>query len=190
VSEPAIVLDGRVLGFAGTQLTNLPLPGARVQGYEVDPVSGERRGAALHDKVVGSDGMWGPFRGKPDAHSELVLSADGYATTHFYRSPFPRSSAIVHLRPQRLSAAERDGSALVSMTRPRGYFGLGRDRVSLDGRSPPAGIPAGVPGIATVKIKLPEAPPRAVVAECNGERIVLRSWSSREGHLAVAEFHY
>ena len=43
------------------------------------------------------------------------------------------------------------------MTRPRGYFGVPRDRISLDGTSPPAGIPPGVAGVSTARLKLADA---------------------------------
>ena len=190
VAEKAIVLNGKITRLLNDDLTNLPLPGARVEVFEVDPATGERRGAALHDKVVGADGLWGPFAGKPDAYYEFVVSADGYAITHYYRSPFPRSSSVVHMRAAIMSDPEFNGSALITMTRPRGYFGLGRDSISLDGKSPPDGIPPGVPGMSSAKVKLPPGPQRTVVAEFNGERIAVRSWLSGEGHLVFAEFHY
>ena len=45
------------------------------------------------------------------------MSAPGYATTHIYRSLFARSSALVHLRPERIADADRDAQALVSFVR-------------------------------------------------------------------------
>lgn len=76
------------------------------------------------------------------------------------------------------------------MTRPRGYFGVGRDTMSLDGISPPPGLPAGVPGVAASKLKLKDAAVRSVAAVFNGERIVVHSWPLKENHLVFAEFHY
>src|SRR6185369_9526526 len=99
-----------------------------------------------------------------------------YATTHIYRSPFARSSAIVHLRLERIADADRDARSIVTLTRPRGFFGIPRDQIELDGRSPPGGIPPGVAGVSAAKLKLLDAPNRAVAGEFNGERIVGRAW--------------
>jgi hypothetical protein len=190
VPEVAPVLDGRVTGFRGNDPTNLPLSGASVEVYEVSRQTGERLGPAVHAKTVGADGQWGPFAAKPDAHYEFVLRADGFAVTHLYRSPFPRGSSIVHMRPARLSEADRAaGGSLVAMSRPRGYFGVGRDRMSLDGLSPPPGVPSGVPGVTLPRTRV-AGDARAVVAEFNGERIVVRSWPVQENHAVIAEFHY
>ena len=76
------------------------------------------------------------------------------------------------------------------MRRPRGYFGVGRDSMSLDGISPPPGLPPGVPGVDASKLKLKESTLRSVAAVFNGERIVVRSWPLSENHLVFAEFHY
>ena len=187
--EKRIVLDGRITGYLGNDPTNLPLPGATLEIYETWSQTGERVGAPVHTKKVGEDGEWGPFEAKAGMHYEFVITAPGYAITHIYRSPFPRSTSVLHMRPVRIAEADRDASSVVTMTRPRGYFGLGRDTMSLDGK-PPAGITAGVPGLSVAKVKLHEDAPRSVVAEFNGERIVARSWPLKENHAVLAEFHY
>ena len=185
--EDEVVLDGRITGFLGASQTNLPLAGASIEVYETDPGTGERRGGAAHSKTVGADGQWGPFRAKPGATYEFVVAAPGYANSHIYRSPFPRSTRFLHFRPARVADADRDASSVVTMTRPRGYFGAGRDAMSLDGRAPP-GVAPGVPGVSAAKLKLNEAAPRSVAAVFNGERIVVRSWPLRENRLVFAEF--
>ncbi|HEX5477845.1 MAG TPA: twin-arginine translocation pathway signal [Burkholderiales bacterium] len=187
--ESKIVLDGHVTGFLGKDPTNLPLSGARVEIYETSRETGERLGGPVHEKTVGADGEWGPFNAKPGMQYEFVLSAPGFAVTHIYRSPFPRSSSIVNLRPARIAETDRAAGAIVTMTRPRGYFGLGRDAMSLDGKAPP-GVKPGVPGVSSAKLKLDEAAPRAVVAVFRDERIVARSWPLKDNHLVFAEFHY
>jgi len=187
-AELTPVLNGKVNGFLGNDPTNLPLAGAAVEIYEVSPQTGERLGRA-HAKTVGADGLWGPFAAKPGAYYEFEVRAPGFAVTHIYRSPFPRSTDIVHLRPARLSAKEREAGSVVSLTRPRGYFGLGRDRMSLDGKPLP-GVTAGVAGLATAKLVLDEPAVRSVVAEFNGERIVVRSWPAKENRIVFAELHY
>ena len=154
VAEAPVVLDGIVSGLGldnaqGNFATNLPLAGASARSVRDESDTGERLGAARHRKTIGSDGRWGPFVAEGTARYEFVIAAPGYATTHIYRSPFPRSSDIVNLHPERLADADRDAKSLVTLKRMRGYFGVPRDRVVLDGVSPPAGIPAGVAGVST-----------------------------------------
>jgi pimeloyl-ACP methyl ester carboxylesterase len=188
--EPSIVLDGRITGFRGTAPSNLPLAGASLEIFETAAQTGERRGKAVHAKTVGDDGQWGPFNAKPHASYEFVVSAAGFAVTHIYRAPFPRSSSLIHLRPARVMAADKDAASVITMTRPRGYFGIGRDDMSLDGVSPPPGLSAGVAGVSTAKLKLNESAVRSVTAVFNDERIVVRSWPLKENRLVFAEFHY
>jgi pimeloyl-ACP methyl ester carboxylesterase len=195
--EARVVLDGKVSGQGagndparGSYVTNLPLTGARVEVYATHPATGERIGPAAHRKVVGADGMWGPFEASPSTPYEFVITAPGYATTHIYRSPFPRSSSVVQLRAERIADADRDGKALVTLTRPRGYFGIPRDVISLDGKSPPGGIPVGVAAVSTAKLKLLDSASRTVVGEFNGERIVGRAWPAADNHVAFLELHY
>ena len=112
------------------------------------------------------------------------------ATTHVYRSPFARSSDLVNLRAERVADADRDAPAVVALTRPRGYFGIPRDEIELDGRSPPAGIPAGVAGVSLAKARLADASDRAAwSATFNGERIVGRSWPTAGNHVVLLELH-
>jgi pimeloyl-ACP methyl ester carboxylesterase len=192
-AETPIVLDGKVSGFGldnreGTFPSNLPLAGATLEVYATDPASGERRGAAVHRRTIGADGRWGPFDAAPGVAYEFVIAAPGYATTHIYRSPFPRSSRIVNLRAERLQDADRDAAAIVVLTRPRGYFGLGRDRIAFDGKSPP-GVPPGTAGVSSSRLKVAEAG-RSVAGEFNGERIVGRAWPAASNELTLLELHY
>lgn len=192
VAEAAVMLDGQVSCLLNTskgdQVSNLALSGARLEIYEVDPQSASRI-VQRHAKTVGADGRWGPFHADPSAYYEFVIVANGYAVTHVYRSPFPRSSNIIHLRPTRLARAERHAGSILTMTRPRGYFGVGRDLLSLDGLSPPPGLLA-FPALSESRICLPQAALRSVVAQCNGERIAMQSWPAKDNHLVFAEFHY
>ena len=107
-----------------------------------------------------------------------------------FRSPFPRSSNLVHFRPARLADADKDAGSVITMTRPRGYFGPGRDAMRFDGKSSIPGVPPGVPGVSASKLKLNEPAVRSVEAVFNGERIVVRSWPAKENHVVIAEFHY
>lgn len=195
--ESSIALSGKVTGLgvssvdpkSGNFSNNLPLPGAQLQVYATDAATGERRGPAAYSKTVGADGLWGPFAAQPGTPYEFVIAAPGYATTHIYRSPFPRSSAIVNLKPERVADADRAADAIVTMTRPRGYLDPARDRMAFDGQSPPPGALPGA-GVASSKIKLTSAQPRAVVAEFNGERVTGRSWPAAQGHVALLELTY
>lgn len=84
---------------------------------------------------------------------------------------------------------DTSAGSVVSINRPRGYFGHGRDVFTLDGQVPP-GINEGVPGIATGKLLLPAGPLRAVPARFNDEVITVQNWPAQAGHIVFAEFHY
>jgi len=195
VPEATVVLDGKLSGYfayaaQGVVPTNLPLPGASVEIFATDPATGERLGPARHRRTVGADGRWGPFTGDAQTRYEFVIAAPGYATTHLYRSPFPRSSTIVNLRAEKLLDADKDAAAVVFLTRPRGYFGVPRDQIGLDGKSPPAGIPSGVAGVASAKLKLSDGVGRAVVGTFNDERLVGRTWPAANNELSYLELMY
>lgn len=185
--EPMPTLSGRVTGIADGLYTNLPVAGAEVEIYEVDPKSGERKQSApVHRKLTGDDGVWGPFVGRSDAYYEFVLRMAAHPVTHTYRSPFLRSSDVVHLRPAEFAKGDETAGAVVTMSRPRGYFGIGRDKFSLDGKVPP-GINEGVPGVSTGKLAF-DTTPRTVLAVFNNETIPARTWPVKENHIVIAEF--
>jgi triacylglycerol lipase len=135
-----------------------------------------------------------PFTAESGTAYEFVISAPGYATTHVYRSPFARSSDIVNLRAERLAAADKDAPAVVTLSRPRGYFGVPRDRITLDGMTPAPDIPPGVAGVSSSKLKLGSGAGRPVAAEyasgAINERIVGVGWPAAENHLVVLELTY
>ena len=79
--EPRIVLDGLVSGPGPGAPTNVPLVGALIEVYAVDPASGTRHGVARHRKTIGADGRWGPFAAEAQTAYEFVVSASGVATT-------------------------------------------------------------------------------------------------------------
>ncbi len=190
--EARVVLTGKVSGYGvaneqGSGPSNLPLAGAVVEAYATDAATGARLGPALHRKTIGADGAWGPFSADALARYEVVVTAPGYATTHIYRSPFPRSSGIVNLRAERLADADKGAASVVTLTRPRGYFGVPRDQASLDGQSPLPGVPPGTAGVSASKLKLTEGVGRAVVGEFNGERIVGRAWPAANNEVVLLE---
>jgi triacylglycerol lipase len=195
-----LFLSGRITGLgldsrdaaSGNFVNNLPVPGASLEIYETDATQGERIGNAVHRQIVGADGAWGPFAAKSGARYEFVIAAPGYATLHIYRSPFARSSSIVHLRAERMADADKDvvtsGGSIVNFARPRGYFDADRDRVSLDGISPPPGISKGTgAGLAASKIKAASFQSRSISAQFNGESLVGRTWPAAQGHMTLLE---
>jgi len=185
--EPLPTLNGKVTGLADGAYTNLPVADAEVELFEVDAKSGERKTTTpAHRKVTGEDGVWGPFIGRSDAYYEFVLRMAAQPITHTYRSPFLRSSDVVHLRPAVFAKGDEQAAAVVSMSRPRGYFGVGRDKFSLDGKVPP-GITDGVPAVSVGKLTF-DASPRTVMAVLNNETIPARTWPVKENHLVIAEF--
>lgn len=189
VPQPQPVLNGRVSGWANGAPTNLSLSGARVEIYEVDRSSGQRMGEAVHRRTIPEDGMWGPFRAEPSAYYEFVIAADGYPTTHIYRTPFPRSSEYIHLRLKPLADKDKGTGSLVTLSRPRGYLGHGRDTFLIDGKVPP-GVNEGVPGTAEARVRFEPAPPRGVRVVLNQEVLTVLTHPLDEGHIVIAEFHY
>jgi pimeloyl-ACP methyl ester carboxylesterase len=191
VPEAEVRLDGLVTDTPGGVPTNRPVADASVEVYRVSPDTGERIGDAIHVTKTGDNGRWGPAQVKPDWYLEFVLGVRGSPTTHIYRSPFARSSDIVHLRAAHpLSPAESSGGAIVIMSRPRGYFGLPRDIVLLDGKTP-SDIKTGVPADSTTIVRLPKSQlGRPVVAMFNEERIVARTWPASQNRVAIAELTY
>ena len=187
--EPAPMLNGRVTGITAGLYDNQPVPGATVDIYLVDPKTGARKGEPAYRKTTGADGEWGPFRAFPVSTYEFVVAVPGHPITHIYRSPFPRGSEVIHLRPAILGKEDAAAAAVVVMTRPRGYFGHGRDTFTLDGAIPD-GINKGVPGASLGRVRLTEATARSVVARFNEETIATRTWPMADKHIAIAEFHW
>lgn len=196
-AEAPIDLSGKITGMgvnptdpaSGNFSNNLALPGAQLEIFAVSSdgdKAGARIGDAAYKKTIGADGKWGPFRAQADMPYEFVISAPGYATTHIYRSPFPRSSAIVNMRAERIASTDKEAKSIVILTRPRGYFDVSRDKMTLDGKAPP-GIPPTGAGLSASKLLLAEDIDRAITAEFNGERITGRTWSAAQGHVVLLE---
>jgi hypothetical protein len=189
--EPQVRLSGLVTGTPGGVPTNRPVADASVEIFRTSPDSGERIGGALHVSRTAADGRWGPAQVDPTWTLEIVLSAAGSPITHFYRSPFPRSCDVLHLRAARpLGPADAGAGAVVILSRPRGYFGLPRDVVLLDGQEPADAKP-GVPTDSVTTLRLAAADiGRPVTALFNQERIVARGWPAAENRITIAELTY
>nr|WP_246088836.1 hydrolase [Phreatobacter stygius] len=187
-AQAQVTLDGLVTGNPAGVPSNRPVAGAGVEIYRVAADTGERQGQALLSKTSGADGRWGPLTVAPTDCLEFVLTVADHPVSHTYRSPFPRSSDVVHLRPARPFAdADKAAGAIVQMTRPRGYFGIPRDVVLIDGKEP-ADVTRGVPNDAAATLRLATSEiGRPVVGLFNEERIVARAWPASENRIAVAE---
>lgn len=198
VPETTFSLSGKVTGSGSDSLNaqsgafpnNLPLPGARLTVFAVDASTGKRNGGPVLEQTIDISGQWGPLKAQANATYEFVLAASGYATTHIYRSPFPRASSIVHLRPERLVETDRDARAVVIFMRPRGYFDAQRDVLRLDGQSTLPGVPPTGAGVSSARLKLTDPTQRAVTGEFNGERITGQSWPVAQGDVSVLELTY
>ena len=103
--------------------------------------------------------------------------------------PFPRSSTYIHLRLKPLSDREKGPGSLVSLIRPRGYLGHGRDTFLIDGKIPP-GVNEGVPGTAEGKMRFAPGPLRPVRVVLNREAMTVLTHPLEAGHIVIAEFHY
>ena len=183
------VLDGMVSGWENGAPTNLPLAGATVELYEVNPETGLRLEGEPYRRVTGADGRWGPFTGSPTAYYEFVVSAAGYPTSHIYRTPFPRSLRYLQLRLRPVAPADATAGSLVILSRPRGYIALGRDRFLIDG-AVPDGVDRGVPAVDSIARHFDAGPPRSVPVSLNGEALTVRTFPLAEGQVVLAEFHY
>jgi triacylglycerol lipase len=200
--ESRITLSGHITGLglksddpaSGNFVNNLAVPGALLEVYPTDAKTGERLSLPGYRKTVGPSGSWGPFDAQIGRPYEFVITAPGYATTHIYRSPFPRSSALVHLRAERMADADKDAvvgnGAVVTLSRPRGYFDLQRDTLNFDNQTPAPGLPATGAGISTSKIKFSDVPNRPVSAIFNGEIVTGRAWPAADSRISILELNY
>ena len=200
--ESRITLSGQITGLgvksddpaSGNFVNNLAIAGALLEVYPTDPKTGERVSLPGYRKTVGPSGQWGPFDVQSGRPYEFVITAPGYATTHIYRSPFPRASSIVHLRAERIADADKDAvagkGAVVTLSRPRGYFDLQRDTLAFDNQKPIPGLPATGAGLSSSKIKFGDVPQRPINSNFNGETITGRAWPASEGHISVLELTY
>lgn len=184
MAEQTPWLSGRVTGYEHGAPTNLGVENARVSVYEIDPTTGARRGDPCYQAMTGPDGSWGKFAGSPAARFEFIVEAPGQPARHWFHSPFPRSTAVLHFRLDG-EPPPPAGTCAVLFSRPRGYIATGRDVHLLDDRPVP-GAPGGVPAESRIRVQV-DGPERALHARLNGERITLRAVPNA---LVYAEFHF
>ncbi|MFH2129548.1 MAG: hydrolase [bacterium] len=189
VPEVAPVLNGMISGSENKADTNLPLAGAKVAVYVVDPDTGERKGDAVRQISTTEDGLWGPLTADPKAYYEFVVNAEGYPTTRYYLTPFPRSSRYIHFRLDPPNDKHKNAGAAVTLSRPRGYLGHGRDNFQIDG-TVPDGVNKGVPGTASATQMYPVGTDKAVKVVLNEESVTVKIRPEDKGHEIVVPFHY
>lgn len=187
-AEARPVLNGLVTNLVAGAATNRPVPGAVVEVFRTDPATGARMGEALHRRETGADGAWGPVTVDSAWTLEIVLAAPGHPIAHYFRSPFPRSTDVLHLRPPApLNEADRAAACVVRMTRPRGYYSWPRDVVLLDGREA-AERREGVASLAVTTARLPaERAGTPIQGLFNQERVAGRVLPLAENRVALLE---
>ncbi len=187
VRDSIAVLSGLISGTVNGAATNTALPGATLQIFRVNPLTGARIGEAVHSQVVNFSGQWGPFRANPEQHYEFALATpDSSSFTHVFRSPFPRSSDYVNFRLAPPPAARGDSSAVL-LLRPRGYLGAGRDTVLVNGETA-RGIPPGVATVDRVLTWWKSANPVSVTLRFNSEIITVQTRGGDVRRTVIAEF--
>ncbi|WPB85621.1 hydrolase [Sediminicoccus rosea] len=187
-AEARPVLNGLVTNLVAGGATNRPVAGAVVEIFRTDARTGARIGEAIHRRETGTDGVWGPVTVQSDWTLEIVLTAPGHPTAHYFRSPFPRSTEVLHLRPPApLTEADRAAASLTRLTRPRGYFSWPRDVVLLDGREV-AERREGVASLAVANLRLPaERLGTPIAGVFNQEGIAGRVLPLSENRIALLE---
>ena len=83
-----------------------------------------------------------------------------------------------------MADADKGAEDIVTLTRPRGYLDLARDKMLLDGATP-IGVPDGA-GAASAKVK-PAGGVRPIAAEFNGEKVTGQTWPAGEGRVVMLE---
>jgi pimeloyl-ACP methyl ester carboxylesterase len=187
-AEARPVLNGLVTNLVGGAATNRPVAGAVVEIFRTDPRTGARIGEAIHRRETAADGVWGPVTVQSDWTLEIVLAAPGHPIAHYFRSPFPRSTEVLHLRPPAaLVEADRGAASLTRLTRPRGYFSWPRDVVLLDGREV-AERREGVASLAVANLRLPaERVGSSIAGVFNQEGVAGRVLPLGENRISILE---
>jgi pimeloyl-ACP methyl ester carboxylesterase len=184
------VLDGKVTGLTADLPTNLPVAGAEIDIFEISTETGVRLGQApVHHRTTGADGRWGPFTANPQAHYEFVLTVPGYPVQHIYRTPFPRSSAILNLRPRAFAESDKGAAgSVITVVRRNGNLARDRDTVMVDQQVPPD-LKGSPPQDNEAKLRLDTPDTRTARVVLNREQLAVQTWLARDNQMVIAEFH-
>ena len=178
-------LSGKISGYEAGVPTNIGAAGARLRIFAVEAGTGRRLGPELYERITSADGGWGPVEADSEVRYEFELALRGYPITHIYRPPFPRSSEHVNLRPYLPAAGDPKAGALVVVTRSRGYFDIGRDKIEI-GEQAVHGEPD-VPHENTLRALVADGPQVSMPVVYNGERVAGLTWPLAEGRVTVIE---
>ena len=81
---------------------NIGAAGARLEVYEIDPVTAARlTDTPLHEQVLDAGGDWGPLRVNNGASVEYALLHAPGQDQYFYREPYTQDSLLVRLNTSR-----------------------------------------------------------------------------------------
>ena len=182
-------LNGRVTGMADGLYTNLA--GRRRRRRNLRGRSQDRRaqdaaaGASQDDRRRRPVGA--VHRAARTPTYEFVLHMAGQPITHTYRSPFLRSSDVVHLRPEPFAKAD-EARGLCRGDEPAARLFRRRSRQvhRSTARCRPASATACPPCRPAGSRSTPA--PRTVLAVFNNETIPTRTWPAKDNHIVVAEF--
>ncbi len=185
-ADSVSVLSGLISGTDNGGPTNTALAGSTIQVFAVDPKTGARVGKALHEQTTDFSGRWGPFRASPTQYHEFVVTAPDSSTLyHVFRSPIPRGSRYINFRVPS-APAPRGDSTQVSMIRPRGYLGAGRDTVLVNGTAA-RGIPPGVATVDRVSAWWSASTPQSITFRFNSETITVQTRPHDPRRVIMAE---
>ena len=78
---------------------------------------------------------------------------------------------------------------MITLIRPRGYLGHGRDTFLIEDKVP-GGVNEGVPGTAEAKRHYEPGFIRSVRVVLNREALTVLTYPLEDSHIVIAEFHY
>jgi pimeloyl-ACP methyl ester carboxylesterase len=126
----------KVAGRAVTFPDNTGAAGGRLEVYELDRATGQRRGRALYSLTLPADGSFGPLKINGRKRYEFALTRAGSDyTVHNYPEPFERSDRFYRVldAPVLRPFIDTDPAHVtVAVTRMREFWGSGDDPAFVD----------------------------------------------------------
>lgn len=134
-------------GKAITIGENMPVEGAEIRIYPVDPGTGERASSdPIACFITDEKGRWGIFKGKKNEYYEIYFKTKEGEQFHYYRQPFLGTQHTVYVRSLGAGAGmvgsllasiaiySDEYSVMVLFSSNQGVY-YGRDTASIDGFS-------------------------------------------------------